>query len=364
MTLKPKWLASVNLKFINDFAMRSLAERRGTRLASEHNMCRSIAKLSGLCILFLLVWAGAAHAASLTLAWDASPGATGYTIYYGTQSGVYTSYLNVGNQTSRQVTGLIDGIPYYFVVKAYNAFNMESGPSTEVSRRVGVPISTAGDFDGSHAADLTVYRPSDGNWYTRFSGSGAVSASHWGESTDLPEPADYDGDGKIDIAVFRPANGTWYVVPSSTGAPYALAWGNGADKPVPGDYDGDGKADLAVFRPSNGTWYVSRSSNPASPLGYPWGNGADKPVPGDYDGDGKTDVAVFRPSNGTWYIVKSNTGAVVGIPWGNLARQAGSRRLRRRRQDRHRRVSPLQWRVVRYPVEQRGPGWICMGQLR
>jgi len=38
--------------------------------------------------------------APLALAWDASPGATSYRIYWGTTTGVYSASLNVGNVTS------------------------------------------------------------------------------------------------------------------------------------------------------------------------------------------------------------------------------------------------------------------------
>ena len=59
-----------------------------------------------LVFLFLLsAHASAARADSLTLAWDASasPDVAGYTIAYGTQSGHYTKWLDVGNTTIKKV---------------------------------------------------------------------------------------------------------------------------------------------------------------------------------------------------------------------------------------------------------------------
>jgi hypothetical protein len=54
----------------------------------------------------------------------------------------------------------------------------------------------------------------------------------WGNSPALPVPGDYDGDGQTDLAVFRPSTGYWWVLQSSTGAVQATLWGNSTDVPV------------------------------------------------------------------------------------------------------------------------------------
>jgi uncharacterized delta-60 repeat protein len=166
------------------------------------------------------------------------------------------------------------------------------------------------DYDGDGKTDVAVYR--DGNWYIQRSRDGFTGIA-FGFGTDIPVPADYDGDGKTDVAVFRPSNATWYLLKSTEGFAF-ISFGDASDKPVPADYDGDGKANVAVFRPSNGYWYTS--TNPAINYGAVlFGTAEDKPVPADYDGDGKTDIAVFRPSNGTWYLNRSTNG-FTGIAFG------------------------------------------------
>ncbi|HEX8248894.1 MAG TPA: M36 family metallopeptidase [Pyrinomonadaceae bacterium] len=172
--------------------------------------------------------------------------------------------------------------------------------------------NTRADFDGDGKTDLSVFRPSEGNWYMQRSTAG-FSAVQFGASGDTIVPADYDGDGKQDIAVFR--NGTWFRLNSSNGAFSAPSFGQSGDIPQAADFDGDGKADLTVWRPTTGDWYRINSSNGAFDKQH-FGTNGDKPVVGDYDGDNKADVAVFRPSNATWYRLNSNGGGLVVAQFG------------------------------------------------
>jgi uncharacterized repeat protein (TIGR01451 family) len=167
-----------------------------------------------------------------------------------------------------------------------------------------------GDYDGDGIQDYAVRRPGAQNtWYVQFSHDFSLQQFGWGIDADLSVQADYDGDDKTDVAVFR--NGTWLIRRSSDSAIQTAFFGQAGDIPVPGDFDGDGKADFTVYR--SGTWYTQRSSD-GSVVAQPWGNATDKPVAGDFDGDGRFDYAVFR--NGTWYILGSLNTNLVAEFWG------------------------------------------------
>jgi hypothetical protein len=180
-------------------------------------------------------------------------------------------------------------------------------------------VACDGLVDLDHIADLTVFRPSNGTWYTSLSSTSFTTSNsyQWGLAGDVPTNADFDGDGKADLAIWRPSNGIWYVRLSSLnfsipGALY-FAWGAAGDIPVPADYDGDGKADLAVWHPSGanaGYWDIAFSgSGYAGAISDQWGLSGDTPVRADFDGDGKTDRVVYRPSEGNWYIQFSSNGS-------------------------------------------------------
>jgi subtilisin-like proprotein convertase family protein len=165
------------------------------------------------------------------------------------------------------------------------------------------------DFDGDGKTDLSVFRPSEGNWYLNRSTAG-FGVLTWGIASDTLVPGDYDGDGKADTAVFRPSNTagvTDFYILNSNGFTYTGAeWGVVGDSPVNGDFDGDNKADVAVFRPSSGTWYILNSGGVPANTVEPFGLTGDIPVSMDSDNDGKTNLAVYRPSNHTFYVAKNS----------------------------------------------------------
>lgn len=179
-------------------------------------------------------------------------------------------------------------------------------------------MAVPGDYDRDNKTDAAVYRPSEANWYILRSSTNTPQIVNWGAAGDIPVPGDYDADGQTDVAVWRPSTGNWHIIGSLSGV-LTRNWGNAGDIPVPRfDSDGDARADQVVVRVSNGNavWYI-RPSNGVAPntVTVAWGNSGDHLVPADYDGDGKTDIAVFRPSEGNWYI-RNSTGTVTVTNWG------------------------------------------------
>ncbi|MBS1793884.1 MAG: VCBS repeat-containing protein [Acidobacteria bacterium] len=170
------------------------------------------------------------------------------------------------------------------------------------------------DFDGDAKTDISIFRPSAGEWWYSKSSTGGNAALAFGTATDKLVPADFTGDSKTDIAFWRPSTGFWYVLRSEDNTFFSFPFGTTGDTPVVGDFDGDGKNDPTVFRPSNSTWYISKTTGGTSIVTF--GATGDLPIPADYDGDGKADVAIYRPSVGEWWINRSTTNVTYAFQFG------------------------------------------------
>lgn len=106
---------------VNSLAMSSIVKDQ------KRNFTGSWVPLLALMILCGIV----NQTQAALLAWDPTPGATGYKLYSGTSSRTYTTVADVGNLTSNSVV-LAIGSTYFFAVTAYNGSG-ESDFSTEVS---------------------------------------------------------------------------------------------------------------------------------------------------------------------------------------------------------------------------------------
>lgn len=164
-----------------------------------------------------------------------------------------------------------------------------------------------GSTDGN--LDYAVFRPDTGAWYVLNSELG-LESFFWGIGGDIAL-LDHSAMG-TEAAVFRPSNGTWYEHLANLGDTYA--WGSNGDIPLYANYYGSGSDSAIVFRPSTGSWYLRNNSG--TPTIINWGLNGDKPVMADFDGDGRHDIAVFRPSNGNWYIRNSSTLTLSAVHWG------------------------------------------------
>lgn len=104
------------------------------------------------CTLYLVT--PIAYAAQVTVSWNASVGpVSGYEMHYGTTSGDYDYSVNVGNSTSCNISGLQEGVTYFFAATAYNDID-ESDYSDEIAYTI--PSSSMTNYED--AEDGTVKR--------------------------------------------------------------------------------------------------------------------------------------------------------------------------------------------------------------
>lgn len=112
-----------------------------------------------LVVLSLIVTVGlltprSAHATTAGISWDpnSEPDLAGYRVHYG-ESGVYSQMVDVGRATTYTVTGLREGMTYYFSVTAYDSAGNESGYSLEASKTI--PDTSGPVVSGVSAVDIT-----------------------------------------------------------------------------------------------------------------------------------------------------------------------------------------------------------------
>ncbi len=127
----------------------------------------------------------------MTLGWDASPASNvaGYALYYGTASRNYTVRMDVGTNAVSTITGLKEGLTYYFALTAYNAQKSESAPSGEIMYIVpGIlalaPMSNPADplniqFPVAPGVQYTVQASVDLKNWSNIWQTGVATANTW-----------------------------------------------------------------------------------------------------------------------------------------------------------------------------------------
>ncbi|HVE58033.1 MAG TPA: FG-GAP-like repeat-containing protein [Pyrinomonadaceae bacterium] len=242
----------------------------------------------------------------------------------GSTANVSSAVINVtgsGNVYTVSVSGITSSGQVRASVIAGAAADALGNPSlasTSSDNTVTVSIpnrSQLFDFDGDRKTDISIFRPSSGEWWYSKSSNNQTAVLQFGLSTDKLVPTDFTGDGKTDIAVWRGSTGEWFILRSEDNSFYSIPFGAAGDIPAVGDFDGDGRGDLTVFRPSTSTWYIQRSSGGFAIQQF--GIEGDVPVVGDYDGDGRSDLAIFRPAVGEWWYTRSSDGQIAAAQFGS-----------------------------------------------
>src|SRR5580704_1635155 len=98
-----------------------------------HQSFFQIGRFLGAVSLWIISSSIACASQSASLQWSPETGTNvaGYALYVGTNSGNYTSRIDVTTNTLGTVSGLTNGTTYYFVVTAYDPEDVESTPSNE-----------------------------------------------------------------------------------------------------------------------------------------------------------------------------------------------------------------------------------------
>jgi hypothetical protein len=113
---------------------------------SDNSSCKEAVRygstaLSSCLISALVALPTLVQAGTLTIAWDANTESniSGYLVFFGTRSGNYDGYVDVGGATTAVMNAADSTKTYYFAVAAYSTSGLRSGLSAEVSWKAGPP---------------------------------------------------------------------------------------------------------------------------------------------------------------------------------------------------------------------------------
>ena len=176
-----------------------------------------------------------------------------------------------------------------------NAMQMRADITRNYGASTDIPVF--GDFLGTTATNIGIYRPSTGGWALDTANDGSVGKTvQFGGPQWLPVTGDVDGDGKTDIGVYDPSNGLWAFSTDLSGR-VTLTFGYGGspgDVPLLADFNHDGIDDPVIY--NNGQWLVDTNSDRLPDQVYSMGVGTGgKPLVFDLYGSHDAALAVVYP---------------------------------------------------------------------
>jgi subtilisin-like proprotein convertase family protein len=200
-----------------------------------------------------------------------------------------------------------------YAIQGVGLFTVDSTPGRDV------PIQY--DFNGDGLTDPAAYRFNVAQYYGSLLGSGGAVTTFFGTpGLSLPVSGYYlGGKGSYLTAAFNPNTATWAIAVPQPGGELVQFGAAKIDIPVPAAYDGGGVTEITTFRPTvvaggdadsfnvdsaTGFYQVSFTSAAVQKLGFVYKAG-DIPAPADYDGVGHDEFALYRPSTGQFFILNT-----------------------------------------------------------
>ena len=177
-------------------------------------------------IAVLLGSSSAVRAATATWNANPEPDIAGYILSWGTQSGVYSTSVDVGHVTTYQISTLTPGQSYYFVVRAYNTEGLNSADSAEVAFTDPVTsppsITSLSPTSGPAGTTVTIaganFGSTQGTSTVTFNGTAASPTSWSATSIVVPVPGGAT-TGPVVVRVGGVAsNGVSFTVTAATSA--------------------------------------------------------------------------------------------------------------------------------------------------
>jgi hypothetical protein len=170
------------------------------------------ARLSGY-VLTVILWLATAvpvGAATVSLVWNPNPepNITGYNLFVSTQPGNFTTPIPVGNRTTWTLTGLQNGVQYYFAVQAQSPAGVSGLAQIGYATPAAIPAGaeqTRSDFNSDGMFDLLWRNSASGQltaWYMNgptITSSRSLTPAAVGVDWTLRGSGDFNADGKPDL---------------------------------------------------------------------------------------------------------------------------------------------------------------------